>query len=76
MTVNLDNNHRWDVFQTHGRMPDNPATEFATPNKTWLAAIVDNTTGRAIVQSELSATRSQAISDAAAKYEARKNGER
>ncbi len=68
MAITLDTGHRWSIGQTYGRMPDNPAAAMATPNKTWFAAIVDNATGRPVVQSGLAATRAEAIADAEAKY--------
>jgi hypothetical protein len=69
--MQLDRNHRLDVGQNFGRLPENPGADFKVPDKTWIAVIVDNTTGRSVVKSEPSTTRNQAIDDAERKYAAR-----
>jgi hypothetical protein len=71
MSIKLDNGHRWDVFQTFGRLPENPGANTKTPAGNWIAVIVDNNTGRAVVESAPSTTRAAAIADAERKYKAR-----
>ncbi|WP_055693409.1 hypothetical protein [Streptomyces prasinopilosus] len=71
MAIKLDRNHRLETGQTFGRMPDNPSDTLTTPDKTWVAAVIDNTTGRFVVKSALSATQAEAIADAEAQYRRR-----
>lgn len=68
MTITLNSNHAWDVFQTVGRLLDDPTA----PGVKWIASIVDNVTGRVVVRSEPADTEQAAIADAEAKYKARK----
>ncbi|MFF3928239.1 hypothetical protein [Streptomyces hirsutus] len=68
--INLDRGHRWDVSQTFGCLPDNPA-DMSVPDKTWIAIVVDDATGRFVVKSALHTTRDKAIADAEAKYRRR-----
>lgn len=65
MPMNLTPGHRWSIFQTYGRMPN------ISSEGSWAAVIVDNATGKAVVESELSASREAAIADAERKYKAR-----
>ncbi|MET8113786.1 hypothetical protein [Streptomyces prasinus] len=68
MTIKLEPNHRWETAQTFGRMPDNLSDDYAAPEKTWMAAIVDNVSGRFVVKAGPHATEADAIADAARKY--------
>jgi hypothetical protein len=69
--MKLDSHHRLDVGQHFGRLPENPGADFKAPDKTWVAVIVDNRTGRAVVKSEPSASEQAARADAERKYTAR-----
>jgi hypothetical protein len=64
MAITLQPGHRWDVHQTFGRLLDTGTV----PAKTWTALIVDDRSGRFVVDSGLHATRTEAIAAAEAKY--------
>lgn len=68
MAITLQPGHRWDVHQSFGRLLDTGTV----PAKTWVAVIVDNATGRFIVDSGLHATRNEAIAAAEAMYTQRR----
>ncbi|MET9150043.1 hypothetical protein ABZX82_01990 [Streptomyces griseoflavus] len=64
MPIALKPGHQWDIHQTYGRILDTGTV----PDNTWVALIVDDRTGRFVVDSGLHATRDEAIAAAEAKY--------
>ncbi|MDR3083914.1 MAG: hypothetical protein LBV60_23865 [Streptomyces sp.] len=78
MAITLAPTHRWEVGQTFGRLPEDPNASFTVPDKTWVAVVVDNTTGRPVVKSDLKDNEQAARREAEARYAAwkRQNGVR
>lgn len=63
----------WDVFQSYGRMPDNPNQNLAVPGRTWVAAAIHKTSRKLIAQSDPQTTEAEARADAERKLAALKN---
>ncbi|QTD96989.1 hypothetical protein [Streptomyces cyanogenus] len=66
MAVTLQQGHAWDAYQQVAHHLDDPTA----PGVPWIAAIVEDATGRPIVTSDPAATEQAARADAEGKYEA------